>query len=51
VFRDAATGEELARSADLPRMSHGILVTPAFDGRFFELGHQGTITELTPNTS
>jgi hypothetical protein len=51
VFRDAATGVELARSGDLPRMSHGILVTPAFDGRFFELGHRGTITELTPGTT
>ncbi len=47
VWRDAATGTELARSADLPRMSHGILVTPIFDGRFVELGHQGTLTELT----
>jgi hypothetical protein len=47
VFRDAATGDEIARSGDLPRMSHGILVTPSFDGRFFELGHRGTITELT----
>ncbi|MGI8662251.1 MAG: hypothetical protein ACR2LQ_03455 [Acidimicrobiales bacterium] len=51
VWRDAATGTERARSADLPRMSHGILVTPVFDGRFFELGHQGTVTELTVEAS
>lgn len=50
VWRDAATGNELARSDDLPRMSHGILVTPVFDGQFFELGHQGTLTELTLET-
>jgi hypothetical protein len=47
VLRDAATGAELVRSADLPRMSHGVLVTPGFDGRLYELGLRGTITELT----
>jgi hypothetical protein len=47
VLRDAATGAELARSADLPRMSHGVLVTPGFEGRLYELGLRGTITELT----
>ena len=46
VWRDADTGEELARSADLPRMSPGVLVTPAFDGTMFELGHRGQLTEL-----
>lgn len=47
VWRDADTGTELARSADLPRMSPGILVTPTFDGALFELGHRGELTELT----
>ncbi|HET8971543.1 MAG TPA: hypothetical protein VFN19_10810, partial [Candidatus Nanopelagicales bacterium] len=30
VWRDAATGAELARTSDLPKMTTGILVTPAY---------------------
>ena len=32
VWRDAATGRELARSSKLPKMTTGILVTPGYGG-------------------
>lgn len=48
VWRDAATGEELARSGDLPRMTSGVLVTPGYDGKFYYFGLDGEIFELTP---
>ncbi|MEM7800488.1 MAG: hypothetical protein AAF633_14935, partial [Chloroflexota bacterium] len=35
VFRDAQTGEELARTDDLPRLISGATITPGFDGRIY----------------
>ncbi|MEZ4454089.1 MAG: hypothetical protein R3B09_31835 [Nannocystaceae bacterium] len=46
VFRDTASGAELARSPQLPKMSSGALVTPGHDGAIFYLGLQGEISRL-----
>lgn len=49
VWRDAATGEDVASSAWLDPHFNGSTVGPGFDGRFYYLaqGHQ-SIVELTP---
>lgn len=47
VYRDAATGRVLARSAPLPRMTSGALVTPGEDGVMHYLGIDGAIFELS----
>ncbi|MBV9583014.1 MAG: hypothetical protein JO057_30890 [Chloroflexi bacterium] len=46
VFRNAATGQELARSDSLPKMTSGALVTPGDDGAIDYLSLQGTIYQL-----
>ena len=46
VFRDAATGLELARSSKLPKMTSGALITPANDGHFRYLGLSGDILDI-----
>ena len=46
VFRNAATGEELARSGTLPRMSTGALVTPAPGGDVLYFGLDGDVVRL-----
>lgn len=47
VFRDAATGQELARSGPLPKMTSGALVTPVDAGHFRYLGLAGEVYDLS----
>lgn len=47
VFRDAATGRELARTEELPRMSQGANISPGFDGRLYYPGVDGKLYEIT----
>ncbi|MGQ7829264.1 hypothetical protein [Altererythrobacter sp. Z27] len=47
VFRDAATGRELARSGPLPKMTSGALVTPANGGELRYLGLAGDVFALS----
>jgi hypothetical protein len=49
VWRDAATGKELARSDDFPKMSSGILVTPGYAGLQYFLTAYAHIIELQVN--
>lgn len=49
VFRDAATGRELARSAELPYMTQGSAVQPGYGGSVFFPGARGTLIKLTPH--
>lgn len=49
VFRDAATGRELARSARLPYMTQGSAVQPGYDGSVFFPGAKGTLIKVTPS--
>jgi hypothetical protein len=49
VFRDAATGRELARSARVPAMTQGSAVQPGYDGSVFFPGAEGTLVKLTPH--
>jgi hypothetical protein len=47
VFRNAATGEELARSGNLPRMSQGANISPGFGGRVYFPAVDGKIYEVS----
>ncbi len=47
VFRDAATGRELARTEDLPRMTQGSNISPGFGGRVYFVGVDGVLYEIT----
>lgn len=47
VLRDAATGQELARSAPLPKMTSGALVTPGENGLINYLSLAGEIYRIT----
>jgi hypothetical protein len=48
VFRDAATGRELARTGELlPRMSQGANISPGFGGRVYFPGDDGKLYEIT----
>lgn len=51
IWRDAATGKQLASSDQFPKMSAGILVTPGYAGLQYFLTASGHIIELqvTPN--
>jgi hypothetical protein len=49
VFRDAATGRELARSKRLPVMTMGSAVQPGYDGSVYFPGATGTLVKLTPS--
>jgi hypothetical protein len=49
VFRDAATGRELARSARVPRMTQGSAVQPGYAGSVFFPSANGTLIKLTPH--
>jgi hypothetical protein len=51
VWRNAATGEELARSDELPKMSAGILVTPGYAGLQYFLTADGHIIALQVHPS
>jgi len=46
VWRDAKSGRELARTSDLPKMTTGILVTPAYGGIQHYLSADGHIYAL-----
>ncbi len=49
VFRDAATGRELARSARVPAMTQGSAVQPGYAGSVFFPGAKGTLVKMTPH--
>ncbi len=49
VFRDAATGRELARSARVPYMTQGSAVQPGYGGSVFFPGAEGTLVKVTPH--
>ncbi len=49
VFRDAATGRELARSARVPAMTQGSAVQPGYGGSVFFPGAKGTLIKMTPH--
>jgi hypothetical protein len=51
VWRDAATGDELARSNEFPKMSAGILVTPGYAGLQYFLTADGHIIALQVDPS
>ena len=53
IWRDAATGKQLASSDQFPKMSAGILVTPGYAGVQYFLTASGHIIELqvTPNNA
>ena len=51
VWRDAATGNELARSDEFPKMSAGILVTPGYAGLQYFLTADGHIIALQVDPS
>jgi hypothetical protein len=48
VWRDANTGRELARSAQVPVMTQGSAVQPGYDGSMYFPGATGTLVRLTP---
>jgi len=48
VWRDARTGQELARSKELPNMTQGSAVQPGYGGSMFFPGQDGTLIKLTP---
>jgi len=47
VWRDAATGRELARSPELPAMTSGTMIAPYYFGKMFYLGLEGNLIELS----
>ena len=49
VFRDAATGRELARSARVPQMTQGSAVQPGYGGSMFFPVATGTLIKMTPH--
>lgn len=48
VWRNAATGQEIARSALLPAMTQGTMIQPNYFGNMFFEGQAGTLIELFP---
>jgi hypothetical protein len=49
VFRDAATGQELARSAKVSQMTQGSAIQPGYGGSVFFPGSTGTLVKVTPH--
>jgi hypothetical protein len=49
VFRDAATGRELARSAKVPSMTQGSAIQPGYGGSVFFPSADGTLIKVTPS--
>jgi hypothetical protein len=47
VFRNAATGLELGRTGNLPRMSQGANISPGFGGRVYFPAVDGRIYEVS----
>jgi hypothetical protein len=48
VWRDASTGQELARSERVPYMTQGSAVQPGYDGSMYFPGAEGMLVKLTP---
>jgi hypothetical protein len=48
VWRNAATGQELARSERLPAMTTATMVQPSYSGSVFYPGLEGTLYKLLP---
>lgn len=48
VWRDAATGRELARSPLLPTMTQGTMIQPFYNGNMFYEGEAGHLIKLRP---
>lgn len=48
VWRNAATGDELARSPLLPAMTQGTMIQPYYNGHMFFEGQSGTLFKLMP---
>jgi len=48
VWRNAATGVELARSPLLPAMTQGTMIQPYYNGDMFFEGQSGQLIKLTP---
>lgn len=49
VWRNAATGQELARSPLLPAMTQGTMIQPYYNGEMFYEGQSGTLIKLKPS--
>jgi hypothetical protein len=49
VYRDAATGRELARSARVPVMTQGSAIQPGYGGSVFFPGAKGTLIKVMPS--
>lgn len=48
VWRNAATGQEIARSTLLPAMTQGTMIQPYYFGDMFYEGQAGTLIKLQP---
>lgn len=48
VWRNAKTGEEIARSPLLPAMTQGTMIQPYYSGKMFYEGQSGQIIKLKP---
>ncbi|HUO05432.1 MAG TPA: hypothetical protein VMU16_09570 [Candidatus Binataceae bacterium] len=51
VWRNAATGQEIARSPRLPKMTSGTMIQPDYFGNVFYPGEAGTLYKLQPSPS
>lgn len=51
VWRDAATGRELARSPLLPKMTQGTMIQPFYHGDMFYEGQEGNLIKLQPRAN
>ncbi len=49
IWRDAKTGEELARSPLLPAMTQGTMIQPYYSGDMFYEGELGELIKLQPH--
>ncbi|MFN7097464.1 MAG: hypothetical protein ACK4PR_07900, partial [Gammaproteobacteria bacterium] len=49
VWRNAATGQEIARSPLLPAMTQGTMIQPYYSGDMFYEGQLGTLIRLSPS--
>jgi len=48
VWRDAETGQEIARTTRLPKMTSGTMIQPYYSGDVFYPGEAGTLYRLQP---
>lgn len=49
VWRNAKTGEEIARSPLLPAMTQGTMIQPSYSGKMFYEGQLGELIKLKPH--